>query len=92
VTSCGALPRKPGDIAKRYERLLASLALRSLDEVLQAAPATIVDSVVFDGRVTAVDPATGKTVTPLLVSLQAERATFEAIRLGEPELDPVLCA
>jgi len=80
--------RKPAEIAKRYERLLASLTLRALDEVLNASPATLVDSVVFDGRVTAVDPATGKAVTPLLLSLQVERGAFEEILLDEPELDP----
>jgi len=62
--------------------------LRALDEVLNASPATLVDSVVFDGRVTAVDPATGKAVTPLLLSLQVERGAFEEILLDEPELDP----
>jgi restriction system protein len=83
--------RKEAEVRWRYERLLASLALRSLDEVLRATPATLVDTVLLNGRVTAIDRSTGKTVTPLLLSVQVDRSDFAELRLDEPELDPVLC-
>ena len=85
------LVAKDADIRHRYGHLLARTALRTLAETFAAAPATLVDTVVLNGRVTAVDKATGKIINPNLLSVQFSREEFEELRLDEPELDPELC-
>lgn len=85
------VPRKDAEIRHLYGQLLARTALRTLAEVFQATPASLVDSVVLNGRVTAVDKATGKVINPHLLSVQFLREAFEDLNLDEPELDPELC-
>jgi len=50
-----------------------------------------VASVVLNGRVTAVDRATGRPTHPHLLSVQFDREAFEEIHLDAPALDPELC-
>ena len=84
-------PRKDAEIKKLYEKLIAQVALRTLAEVFDVAPATLVRGIVFNGYVSAKDKATGKAVRPLLISVHATRDAFGEIVLDEPELDPVAC-
>jgi restriction system protein len=86
-----AEPRKEGDVRRIYRELVARVALRVVAEVFDAAPAPLVDSVVFNGSVSARDRATGQPVRPCVVSLVATRDAVEGLVLDEPELDPVLC-
>jgi restriction system protein len=86
-----ALPRKVAEIGKLYEQLVARVALRTLAEAFEVAPATLVAGIVFNGYVSAKDRATGKAVRPLLISVHAPRDAFSEIVLDEPELDPVTC-
>jgi restriction system protein len=67
------------------------VALRTLAEAFDVAPATLVGGIVFNGYVSAKDRATGKPVRPLLLSVQAMRDAFAEIVLDEPELDPKAC-
>jgi restriction system protein len=85
------VPRKPAQARHQYGQLLARTALRTLAEVFTATPATLVDGVVLNGRVTAVDRATGKVINPHLLSVQFERQAFDDLHLDAPELDPELC-
>jgi restriction system protein len=84
-------PRKDTEIKKLYERLIARVALRTLAEAFDVAPATLVGGIVFNGYVSAKDRATGKPVRPLLLSVHAPREKFAEIILDEPELDPRQC-
>jgi restriction system protein len=84
-------PRKAAEINKLYEKLIARVALRTLAEAFDAAPATLVAGIVFNGYVSAKDRATGKPVRPLLLSVHAPREEFAEIVLDEPELDPKAC-
>ena len=84
-------PRKPAEINKLYEKLIARVALRTLAEAFDVAPATLVSGIVFNGYVSAKDRATGKPVRPLLLSVHAPREEFTEIVLDEPELDPKAC-
>lgn len=70
---------------------MARLALRSLDEVFAATPASVVSGVIFNGHVSAKDRATGQPVRPCVVSVVAERDDFAELVLDEPLLDPQLC-
>jgi restriction system protein len=84
-------PRKAAEIGKLYEKLIARVALRTLAEAFDAAPATLVAGIVFNGYVSAKDRTTGKPVRPLLLSVHATRESFAGIVLDEPELDPKAC-
>ncbi len=84
-------PRKEPEINRLYEKLIARVALRTLAEAFDAAPATLVAGIVFNGYVSAKDRATGKPVRPLLLSVHAPREEFAEIVLDEPELDPKAC-
>jgi restriction system protein len=48
-----------------------------------------VETVVFDGRVTTVDPATGKPTRQQLISASVARSTFDDLVLAS--VDPVAC-
>ena len=85
------VPRKQAEINRLYEKLIARVALRTLAEAFDIAPATLVRGIVFNGYVSAKDRTTGKAVRPLLVSVQAMRDAFAEIILDEPELDPKAC-
>lgn len=85
------VPHKPAEARHLYGQLLARIALRTLAEVFANTPATVVDSVVLNGRVTAVDRATGKVINPHLLSVQFLREAFQELNLDAPELDPELC-
>ena len=84
-------PRKESEIKKLYEKLIARVALRTLAEAFDAAPATLISGIIFNGYVSAKDRTTGKPIRPLLISVHATRDNFVDIMLDEPELDPVAC-
>jgi restriction system protein len=86
-----AEPRKPAEIKKLYADLVARVTLRTVAEAFDIAPPMLVDGIVFNGYVAAMDRATGKPIRPVLVSTHANRDAFGEIRVDEPELDPVLC-
>lgn len=84
-------PRKDSDIKRTYRQLIARVTLRTLAETFDVTPATLVDSVIFNGHVSAKDKATGKPIRPCLISVNATRELIEDMALDEPELDPALC-
>jgi restriction system protein len=83
---------KPVPVATRrsaYQRLIAQVALRSLRLVFGADPGDLVDTVVFNGMIDDVDPATGLDVRPCLITLRATRDQFAPLRLDR--VKPVNC-
>jgi restriction system protein len=85
------VPRKEPETKKIYADLLARLTLRTIAEAFDAAPASAVTGIVFNGYASTKDKSTGQPVRPLLISINAERDKFAQVNLDEPELDPVLC-
>jgi len=83
------LPRPATEVKQRYARLIASVALRNLHEIFTATPGDVVEAVVFNGRVSTIDRATGKPARPHLLSVEAERAIFEDLVLAAVE--PAAC-
>ncbi len=83
------LARPQSEIRQRYQRLISCITLRTLHEVFTATPSVIVETVVFHGRVAAVDPATGQPVRPHLVSVSVGRPAFDTLVLAS--VDPVAC-
>ncbi|MEW2354894.1 restriction endonuclease [Spirillospora sp. NPDC029432] len=83
------LPRPVAETKKWYAQLIAQITLRSLHEIFGATPPAVVEAVVFNGRLTTVDRATGKTVRLHLLSVEAERGVFEDLVLAK--VDPAAC-
>lgn len=84
-----SLARPQDEIKQRYRTLICAVALRTLHEIFAATPAEVIEAVVFNGRVSSVDRATGKPFRPHLVSVCAERAAFGELVLAAVE--PVAC-
>ncbi len=83
------VPRPESEISQCYQRLVACVALRTLHEIFGATPPDLVQAVAFTGRVGTVDRSTGKSLSPELLSVSAERSAFDDLVLAE--VDPVAC-
>ncbi|TDD28635.1 restriction endonuclease [Kribbella turkmenica] len=84
-----AVPRPSQEVRLMYQQLVAQLALRALHLVFGSDRYGVVDTVVFNGMVEAVDLPTGRTVRPCLITLRATREQFQTLVLDQ--LDPVAC-
>jgi restriction system protein len=81
--------RAATETRQTYQRLVAQIALRALHTVFSADRFVLVNTVVFNGIVEAIDPATGQTIAPCLITLRANREQFTALILAN--VDPVAC-
>jgi restriction system protein len=72
-----------------YNSVIAQVALRTVREVFAATPEDTVSTVVFNGHVDTVDPATGRNIRPPLISMRATREKFNELVLSEPRFNPV---
>lgn len=87
--SIDPLPRPENEIKRRYARLIACIALRTLHEIFAGTSGEVVEAVMFNGRVSTIDRATGKPVRPHLLSVSADRANFSDLVLASVE--PAAC-
>jgi restriction system protein len=87
--SIDPLPRPANEVKQRYAQLIACVALRTLHEIFAATSADVVEAVVFNGRLSTIDRATGKPARPHLLSVEAERSIFEDLVLAAVE--PAAC-
>jgi restriction system protein len=81
--------RKKGEVAELYRLIVASVALRVLNEIFSSDSAGAVRVAVFNGVVHTIDPGTGKAVAPCLVSLRATQDEFSHLVLDR--IDPIAC-
>jgi restriction system protein len=81
--------RKPSEIKTIYQDLVASIALRTIHEILEADLARIVEVVCFNGYVHTVDPANGHDIQPHLISVRTTRDKFMVIDLER--VDKTIC-
>ena len=81
--------RPPADAQRLYTAVIAQIAVRTVREVFTATPDDMVSTVVFNGHVDTVDPATGRRIQPPLISMRATREKFDELVLAEPRFDPV---
>ncbi|MBQ5713167.1 MAG: restriction endonuclease [Bacteroidaceae bacterium] len=72
-------------IAKRYENVLYSIALRSLYEIFYVDKDNEIKAVTFNGFVTQINPATGIRERKCILSLQVDREKFSQINLSQVE-------
>ena len=81
--------RPAADIQRLYNAVIAQVAVRTVREVFMVTPDEMVSTVVFNGHVNTVDPATGRRIRPPLISMRATREKFDELVLTEPRFDPV---
>jgi restriction system protein len=74
---------------KMYDGALYRIALRSIHELIKSDEANALDSIVFNGWVRAVEPATGQETNGCIMSLQVDKAEFACINLAKA--DPKAC-
>jgi restriction system protein len=86
ITSTG---RSANEIRQTYQRLVAQMALRALHAIFTVDRGNLVGTVVFNGVVDAIDPATGQSIEPCLITLRATREQFTPLILAN--VDPVAC-
>ncbi|ULU26289.1 restriction endonuclease [Dyella terrae] len=72
-----------------FDSVIYQLALRTIHELFEGDTANVVDSVVFNGWVTAVNRSIGREETACIVSLHALKDEFLAIDLKR--VDPKAC-
>lgn len=83
-TSLPATQRK-----QLYASVIAQTALRTLFEVFQSDRTEKIDTVVFNGYVETIDPATGQQIRPCLVTIRTTRDVFAKLHLHQ--VDPIAC-
>lgn len=74
---------------KLYDDLLYQITLRTIHELFEADVIGALESIVFNGIVTAVDRSSGNEVTACVLSVQVKRDEFMAINLAN--VDPKAC-
>lgn len=82
-------PRKPSEIKDIYQDIVASVSLRTLNEIFDADQWGHVHLVTFSGFVHTVDRSTGRDIRPCLVSVRTTRDSFDLIDLSR--VDKRLC-
>lgn len=70
---------------KIYDSLVYQIVLRTVHELFEADTADALETVVFNGMVTALDEATGTDITAVIVSLCTTKDEFLAINLARVE-------
>jgi restriction system protein len=75
-------PRKPQFVKDLYRDVVASVALRTIHEIFESDQGNHIDSVVFNGCISSVDPATGKDIHPYVISARATKPSFAEINLA----------
>jgi len=72
---------KARDIQDRYENLLAQITLATMFRVFHDATTQRLQSVVFNGYVQGIHPATGRLFKSCILTVRAKRTEFEALNL-----------
>lgn len=86
-----SVPRTPEEVRQLYGQLIARVALRTVAEAFALTAPEVVDRVVLDGRLAAVDSVTGRPGGAHVLNAQFTREAFAGLELDAPGLDPELC-
>jgi restriction system protein len=68
-----------------YVSIIAQTTLRTLHEVFCATQSLVVESIVFNGHVSAIDKGTGRKVHPCIVTVRVTRDVFKGLNLANVE-------
>ncbi len=81
--------RPAGQVKALYASTIAQLALLSLATVFELDRERQVEVVTFNGVVETLDPSTGQSIRPCLISVRVDADTFAGIELED--VDPSAC-
>jgi len=84
-----ATSAKPKDRAGLYRKVVASVAIRTIHELYEADQGNHIQSVVFNGMVSAVDKGSGQSVHPCIITVQAPKEEFQGFDLTK--VDVIAC-
>src|SRR5664280_2506103 len=82
-------PRPQSQVKAQYASVVAQVSLRTIHELFEADTWGNVETVVLNGMVSGLDPRTGKTVRPCLVTVRTTRRQFAELDLAHVE--PTAC-
>lgn len=83
------IDRPMADVRRIYQQLVAQMALRTLHVIFTADEYEIINTIVFNGYVKAIEPSTGQPTAPHLITLRATRGQFASLVLAQ--VDAVAC-
>ena len=72
-----------------FADLIGQMTLRTISEVLRADYLQHVETIVVNGFVNTIDPATGQPKSPYLITVRVSRPTF--LTLDLTQVDPIAC-
>lgn len=81
--------RSSSDAKRLYADVVSQTALAVIDVLFRGDVHNAFDTLVFNGMVDAIDPATGLAIRPCLVTTRATREVFE--QLDVRNVDPAAC-
>jgi restriction system protein len=81
--------RPLSQIRSLYADLIGQLTLRTISEIFRAEYQQEVETIVVNGFVKTIDPATGQPKSPYLITVRVTRDTFLALDLKQ--VDPIAC-
>lgn len=81
--------RSAAEAKKLYADVVANTSLAIIHTLFSGDSRRTFDTLVFNGMVDAIDPATGVAVRPCLVTVRTTRNAFEQLALGN--VDPAAC-
>jgi restriction system protein len=82
-------PRPAAQAKRLYSSVVAQTTLRSLHELFEADRDGKLETIVFNGYVDTVNPATGTPISPHLVTVRVSRETF--MQLDLRNVEPFAC-
>ena len=77
---------KDKEFNKYYESIVFQITLRSIMEVFASSANLILEAIVFNGWVTAINKKTGNNFTCCIISLMVSRNQFEKLNLSQVSL------
>lgn len=77
--------RPQSQVKAPYASVVAQVSLRTIHEFFEADTWGNIETVVFNGMVSGLDPRTGKAVRPCLVTVRTTRPQFAALDLAHVE-------
>ena len=83
------LPRPATQIKALYLQIVAQTTVRTLHELFEADRGGRLETIILSGYVETIDPATGKPISPHLVTVRTSRDIF--VQLDLAHVDPVAC-
>lgn len=81
--------RPATQIKALYASVVAQATIRTLHELFEADRGSKLETIVFNGYVDTIDPATGKPTKPHLVTVRTSRETF--LQLDLRNVEPLAC-